>query len=136
MRITLAICVLAAVVGCGAGAAQTSQAAATDLKVTVWPEGQNENESETYTVRCEPARGTLPRAATACSKLDKLANPFKPVARDAVCTDQYGGPDEALVTGTYEGRRVWARFTLNSGCQITRAKRIAFLLPGFGSASS
>ena len=122
--------------GAARAAAQVAQAVSTDLKVTVWPEGRTDDESKTYTVKCAPARGTLPRAVTACSRLDKLENPFKPVARNAVCTDQYGGPDEALVTGTYEGRRVWAMFTLNSGCQITRAKRIAFLLPGFGSADS
>jgi hypothetical protein len=48
-----------------------------------------------------------------------------------VCTEQYGGPQQALITGQYNGRSVWAMFSATNGCQISRAKRIAFLLPGF-----
>jgi hypothetical protein len=50
------------------------------------------------------------------------------------CTLIYGGPAEALVTGTYRGRNVWALLTLRDGCQIDRWRRVAFLTPGYGGA--
>jgi hypothetical protein len=46
-----------------------------------------------------------------------------------MCTQIYGGPQEALVTGTFGGRRVWARFSRRNGCEIARWNRIAFLFP-------
>jgi hypothetical protein len=132
MRITIVIAAVIAVVGCGAGsAAQTASPASTDLKITVWPDGRAEGDAKTYTLRCGPAGGTLPKIATACSKLGPLPRPFGPVSRTAICTEQYGGPQQALVTGKHEGRSVWAMFSATNGCQISRAKRLAFLLPGF-----
>ncbi len=137
MRIAIAIAALIAVVGCGAGsAAQSAAPAATDLKITVWPDGRSEGDAKTYTLRCGPAAGTLPKVATACSRLGPLPRPFGPVARNAVCTEQYGGPQQALVTGKHEGHSVWAMFSATNGCQISRAKRLAFLLPGFATSSN
>ena len=137
MRIAIAIAALIAVVGCSAGsAAQSGSPAPTDLRITVWPGGRAEGDAKTYTLRCGPAAGTLPKVATACSKLVPLPRPFGPVSRDAVCTEQYGGPQQALITGTYHGRSVWAMFSATNGCQISRAKRISFLLPGFNTNSN
>jgi hypothetical protein len=134
MRIAIAITALIAVVGCGAGsAARAESPAPTDLKITVWPDGRAEGDGTTYTLHCNPAAGTLPKAATACSKLGPLPRPFGPVSRNAVCTDQYGGPQQALVTGRSEGRSVWVMFSAANGCQIARSKRVAFLLPGFNT---
>jgi hypothetical protein len=56
------------------------------------------------------------------------ANPFAPTPPATVCTQIYGGPQEALITGTFRGRRVWARFSRRNGCEIARWNRIAFLL--------
>jgi hypothetical protein len=136
MRIAIVIAALIAVVGCGAGSAAQSAAPATDLKITVWPDGRSEGDAKTYTLRCAPAAGTLPKVATACSKLGPLPRPFGPVSRTAICTEQYGGPQQALVTGRHEGRSVWAMFSATNGCQISRAKRIAYLLPGFATSTN
>jgi hypothetical protein len=137
MRIAILIAALIAVVGCGSGsAAKSVSQASTDLKVTIWPAGREEGDARTYTLRCGPAAGSLPRAATACSKLGTLPQPFAPVSRDAVCTEQYGGPQQALVTGRLRGNSVWARFSATNGCQIARAKEVAFLLPGFNTNSN
>jgi hypothetical protein len=134
MRIAIVIAALIAVVGCGAGsAAQSASPATTDLKITIWPDGRAEGNAETYTLRCGPAAGSLPKVATACSKLGPLPRPFGPVAKGAMCTMQYGGPQQALVTGRHDGQSVWAMFSATNGCQIARAKRVAFLLPGFNS---
>jgi hypothetical protein len=137
MRIAIVIAALASLVGCGAGsAAQNASSASTDLKITVWPGGRERGGAKSFTLRCAPAAGTLPKAATACSKLGTLPRPFAPVSRDAACTEQYGGPQQALVTGRLRGNAVWAMFSATNGCQISRAKKIAFLLPGFGTSSN
>ena len=137
MRIAIVIAALVASVGCGAGsAAQNTSPAPTDLKVTVWPNGREEGDAKKFTLRCGPAAGSLPRAATACSKLAALPRPFAPVPRDAACTEQYGGPQQALVTGRLRGNSVWATFSLTNGCQISRARKIAFLLPGFNAGTN
>jgi subtilisin inhibitor-like len=137
MRIAIVIGALVAVVGCGAGsAAQSASATATNLGITVWPDGRAEGNAMMYTLRCDPAAGTLPKAGIACSKLGSLPRPFGAVPRDAICTEQYGGPQQALVTGKHRGHSLWAMFSATNGCQISRAKRIAFLLPGFSGNSS
>ena len=48
-----------------------------------------------------------------------------------MCTQQYGGPDQALITGTYRGRGVWVRLGLADGCQIARFRKLGFLIPAF-----
>ena len=107
----------------------------TDLKITVWPEGRDKGDATVYTLKCAPAGGSLARATAACTELLKMSRPFRPVPPDTFCTDIYGGPQQALVTGMFKGSRVWARFSATNGCQIARAKRISFLLPGFATAA-
>lgn len=107
----------------------------TDLRITIWPEGRDKGNGGTYTLRCVPARGSLPRAGAACTELLRMSRPFRPVPPDTFCTDLFGGPQEALVAGTFKGVRVWALFSATNGCQIARAKRIGFLLPGFATAA-
>ena len=137
MRIALVTCLLAAVVGCGIGtAARSAEATPADLKITVWPDGRGEGISKTYTLECAPARGSLPKSTSACAQLLKMTRPFTPVPAGAMCTDQYGGPQQALVTGEYKGRDVWVVFSATNGCQIARSKRVSFLLPGFGASSA
>ena len=90
------------------------------LTVTVWPQGPA-GPSSTHVVRC-------PGAAAACVRLARLKDPFAPVPRDAVCTAIYGGPQVALVRGTFGGLHIWARFRRSNGCEIARWERLAFLL--------
>lgn len=112
----------------GSGAA----AADTELRIRLWPEGRGQGAARTWTLECTPVGGTLPRRVAACSRLPGVRAPFAPVREDMQCTQIYGGPAEALVTGTYRGSRVWARLSRSDGCQIARWRRIAFLTPGFG----
>jgi hypothetical protein len=136
MRIALTLCLVATVVGCGVGAAAPAEEpAVTDLRITVWPEGRDNGAGSTYTLKCAPARGSLARAGAACTELLRMTRPFRPVPKDMACTDLYGGPQQALVSGTLKGLRVWASFSATTGCQIARAKRIGFLLPGFATAA-
>src|SRR5688572_31753714 len=87
----------------------------TELRIRVWPEGQGNGVAQTWTLRCAPARGTLPGRDGACRRLAGMQRPFAPVPKDVQCTEIYGGPAEALVTGTHRGTKVWAKLSLNNG---------------------
>ncbi len=59
--------------------------------------------------------------------------PFRRPSKNVVCTDQYGGPQQALIAGTHKGNRIWTVIGMRNGCDISRAKRLAFLVPGFSA---
>lgn len=132
MSVSLLLVLVAVAATVLAFAASGAEAADTELRIRLWPEGRGEGAARTWTLECEPARGTHPRSATACRRLAGLKAPFAPVREDMQCTQIYGGPAEALVTGTYQGSRVWARLSRSDGCQIARWRRVSFLTPGFG----
>jgi hypothetical protein len=94
--------------------------------ITVFPNGPGKG-SRTWTLRCSPPGGTLPAAAVACRRLLALRAPFAPTSPGTVCTQVYGGPREAVVRGTFGGRRVSTRFTRRDGCAIARWDRVRFL---------
>ena len=97
------------------------------LTITVWPAGPM-SASRVRTLHCEPAGGTLVRAAAACRRLGAMkASPFLPTPPATICTQIYGGPQEAFVRGTFRGRRVSTRFARRNGCEIARWDRVAFL---------
>ena len=138
MRATLTVAIAAVLaVGCGAAASAPGVPAAeeTSLKISFWAGGNDERSTKDkpkqWTLRCDPAGGTHPNDAAACTKLKTLTQPFKPPRRGLMCTQQYGGPQEGTITGTYLGQRVLASLSLTDGCQIARFKRLAFLFPGF-----
>jgi hypothetical protein len=88
------------------------------LTITVWPQG-TDGPSRTHLLRC-------PGGAD-CARLARVEGPFAPVPVGIACTMIYGGPQVAVVTGTYAGRRVWARFRRTDGCQVHRWDRVSFL---------
>ena len=54
-------------------------------------------------------------------------SPFLPTPPATICTQIYGGPQEAFVRGTFRGRRLSTRFARRNGCEIARWDRVAFL---------
>ena len=104
-----------------------------DLRITVWPQGPDEEGVRVWRLRCDPAGGTVPRPATACTRLAAIERPFAPVPKDVGCTQIYGGPQVARVVGTFRGRRIWATFKRTDGCEIARWNRVRFLFPGAGT---
>ena len=102
--------------------------ASTTLHITVWPQGPD-GPKRAWTLRCAPVAGTLPHRAAACRRLAGMSRPFRPVPKDAVCTEIYGGPQTALVTGRLRGSRVRAHFDRHDGCEIARWERVRFLFP-------
>ena len=123
----LALATVAAACGSDAGTAAAPPSGA--LTITVWPQGRTAGGARRWTLECGPAGGSHPHAAKACARLAAVANPFKPVPRDAMCTQIYGGPQEALVAGTFRGAEVNARFNRVNGCEIARWDRVAVLFP-------
>jgi hypothetical protein len=51
-----------------------------------------------------------------------------------LCTQQYGGPQVAAVSGTFRGRRVDSLFSRTDGCEISRWNAMAPLLGSAGGA--
>jgi hypothetical protein len=103
--------------------------ASTSLHITVWPHGQGHPGARSYTLLCAPAGGTLPRSAAACARLGRFAHPFAATPRDAVCTQIYGGPQQARVTGRFRGHIVRSSFSRVNGCEIARWERLRLLFP-------
>lgn len=103
--------------------------ASTSLNITVWPDGQGEPGKRTYTLRCNPVGGTLPRRAEACTRLARMTRPFARTPKGMACTEVYGGPEEALVWGRLRGYSVRASFSRRNGCEIARWNRVRFLFP-------
>jgi len=87
------------------------------------------------TLHCaEKATGTVPRPAAACSRLQRLGRAaFRPTPPDMACTDIFGGPSTAKITGTFLGSPLWVKLSRTNGCEIARWQRVAFLLPSPGS---
>jgi hypothetical protein len=106
----------------------------TSLRVTSWEDSSLPAESVTWTLRCNPPRGSLPRPAVACRRLASGGSKlFAPLPRDIVCTEIYGGPQKARIVGTLAGKRIWATFTRTNGCEIDRWNRVSpWLLPPGG----
>ena len=98
-----------------------------NLTITVWPNGRD-HAARVSTLRCGPTGGTLVGRAAACRRLSAAAgNPFAPTPPDTICSEIFGGPQEALVRGSFRGHKVWARFSRRDGCAISRWDRLAFL---------
>ena len=130
MRASLVAGLLAVTAATTASAATT---ATTALRVT-YSDVAKPNESITWTLRCNPARGSLPRPARACSRVTAGgARLFARLPRNIVCTEIYGGPQRARVVGTVNGRRIFATFARSNGCEIDRWQRISpWLVPAGG----
>jgi hypothetical protein len=135
MRALLLAALTAVLVACGAGSAAVT-AERTSLVITHWPHGVGTGHRETWTLRCNPARGSLARPAVACRRLAAGgAKLFASVPKNVACTQIYGGPQVARVTGTLAGARISATLNRRDGCQIARWNGLSpWLLPS-GSVS-
>ncbi|MCY7302435.1 MAG: subtilase-type protease inhibitor [Thermoleophilia bacterium] len=83
------------------------------------------------TLRCAAkATGTVRSPALACARLQRLGRAaFRPTPPNMACTEIYGGPSTARVTGLVLGFPLWVRLSRTNGCEIARWQRVAFLLP-------
>ena len=87
------------------------------------------------TLTCVPTGGDHPDPQAACATLaDVGVGAFAPPPKDQMCTEQWGGPQVALVFGTVDGTAVQARFSRTNGCEISRWDAFAPLLGSAGGA--
>jgi Subtilisin inhibitor-like len=74
------------------------------------------------------AEGSHPNAEAACAHLRGLAEPFAPLPTDVACTEQYGGPETARVTGVWGGEPVDLELSRTNGCTISQWSSLGPLL--------
>jgi hypothetical protein len=87
----------------------------------------------THRLTCDPAGGDHPRPEVACRVLaSNGARALPPVPPDLRCTQIYGGPETARVTGFWRGQRVDSRLSRQNGCEIARWNALAGFLPRGG----
>lgn len=100
-------------------------APAIKLDITVWSK-----QSASYTLNCPAGTGTLPAAAYACEQLLRLGvSAFAPTPPGMGCTQNYEGPQTALVEGRFIDSWIQSSFDLHNGCEIARWHRLSFLFP-------
>jgi hypothetical protein len=103
----------------------------TDLTIVV---RDGSGKTSTWRLTCDPPGGTHPDPQAACRVLEANgAAALPPVPKDKACTQIYGGPETATITGTWQGKQVMSRFARNDGCQISRWKLMEGLLPRGGT---
>ncbi|WP_299957735.1 SSI family serine proteinase inhibitor [uncultured Modestobacter sp.] len=86
--------------------------------------------AETRTLTCEPEPGgTYADPAAVCDHLQGLEDPFAPLPADQMCTQQFGGPQTATVTGRWAGEPVDLQLDRTDGCAIAQWDRLGPLLP-------
>ena len=80
---------------------------------------------------------TLPDPAAAITAVGRFGERifFPEPGPPKLCTQQYGGPQVAVVTGTFNGRAVNSRFSLTDGCEIARWRALSPLLGGVAGST-
>jgi len=125
---------LVALVAIAAAASSAAAlAGAIDLRITYRPMGSAT--ATVLTLHCGPARGSVSHPGTACRRLIAIGpRAFAPTPRGMqACSQIYGGPQTAIVTGTYFGRPVWVKLSRVDGCAIARWQKVGFLFPSSAS---
>jgi hypothetical protein len=112
----------ALVAGCGDDDDEASAGGetATELSITLDPDGPGGQEAATEVVACESGDGSE------CGRLETAD--FAPIDPQTACTEIYGGPDELQVEGTVAGDEVNTTMTRANGCEIERFDRLVPLL--------
>ena len=111
--------------------APSSPSDGADAELTVEIDPGNGSPTETYTLVCgSPAEGTHPDAEAACEHLRAMEEPFEPLAADLMCTEQYGGPQTARISGVWSGEPVDLELSRVDGCAIAQWDGLGPVLPG------
>jgi hypothetical protein len=140
VRIWLFLLALVALTGCAGSTAAgpgptssrpspTASLPASDLLVEIHRGGSSP--TERYRLTCGPGvSGNHPAGAAACAHLKGLAHPFAPIPTDQMCTEIYGGPQTAHITGRWKGTAVDLRLSRVDGCRTEQWNSLGPLLPG------
>lgn len=111
--------------GCGGDDDEgAATGAATEITVVVDPDGAGGETPEPRTIACDPGS-----SGAECEFLAEVPiDAFEPTRDGTACTQIFGGPETATITGTVRGERVNARLSRTDGCEIARWDRLAVLL--------
>jgi len=123
MTVILLLCGLLLLAGCGDQ--EEAAARGTDVVVRLDPDGpQGPKAAKELRLSC--GEGDASGACRAARRLKP--RDFGPVPDNVACTDIFGGPQTARITGTLRGERVSASFSRSDGCEINRWETVAPLL--------
>ncbi len=114
-----AVCAALAVAGCGSDSedeGDTAGSTGTGLEVTLDIDGEGGKPARTMQCGSSTCNGPL------------SASDFEPVPPATPCTEIFGGPETATITGTLDGESVEARLSRANGCEIERFDRFIALL--------
>jgi len=95
-----------------------------DAELSITVKASKDGKAVSYTLVCKDgaamAESQHPNAAAACTALKNNAAIVNAAAppKGISCTQQYGGPEVATVTGEVNGTPVETSFALRDGCQI------------------
>jgi hypothetical protein len=88
------------------------------------------NPPVTWHLTCDPPGGNHPDPATACQVLERNGDrALPPVPKNKLCTQVYGGPEKATITGTWKGKPVNSQLSRNNGCETARWSQLVGLVP-------
>jgi Subtilisin inhibitor-like len=110
--------------------ATTGDAAPADDDLLIELDRGDGTAPERYTLDCgDVPDGDHPDAAAACTHLAGIEEPFAPLAADVACTEQYGGPETARITGLWHGEPVEIELSRTDGCRIHQWDSLGPVLP-------
>ena len=112
-----------------ASSATASGPADGELVVELVPDAGEPAQTHRLTCAGQPG-GDLPDPAAACAQLDGQPDPFAELSADTMCTQLYGGPQTAHVTGRWAGEQVDLQLSRTDGCRIAQWDRLSALLSG------
>lgn len=128
---TVTLVLLLALAACGSDTGQVTGEGESNLTVTL---DDGAGQVWTWTLTCDPPGGNHPDPGAACAALAAARAPFAPVPKDMLCTQVYGGPETATITGTWRGAPVDASYSRIDGCEIARWQAIAAVLAASGAS--
>ena len=111
-------------VGCGDDGDAADDQPDTNLHLVLDVDGSRGKQPQSAQIICEQGMETRP-----CPEIAALdAADLAPVPTGMACTEIYGGPETATISGTLHGDAVHATLRRSNGCEIERFNRVARLL--------
>jgi hypothetical protein len=132
MRWLVSLCALAVALGACGGNEDDDGAEGPETLLQIDVKLEPGSDTSTQLLECDPAGGDVADPEAACRRLAELESPFAPTPPDTACTEIYGGPQTATITGVLRGETVNASFSRKNGCEIARWDKLRFLLPAGG----
>lgn len=126
LPVTLALLALA---GCGGGGDDRAVPSEPRTELVVDYRADAAVAASRLTLTCDPPGGEHPDPPAACADLAREPEPFAPIPGDSLCTEIYGGPQTATVSGTYRGQPVTLELSRTDGCRTAQWDRLGALLP-------